>query len=112
MEQFPKRLRDNKYLLYSLYKANPQLRKAIINHSKPDLIKTLSEISLNTLRGNIAHTPSTRKKLEKYKNKLRCMACRNRSIKAKRRILNQQGGFLPTLIGTLLSGIIGTLLQK
>lgn len=112
MAQLPKRLKDNRFLLYSLYKANPNLRKAIIKHSNPGLIKAISEISLNTLKGNIATTPASKRKLQKYKNKLRCLACRKRSLNSKRRILVQEGGFLPTLIGTLLSGIIGSLLQK
>lgn len=112
MEQLPKRLKENKYLLYSLYKAEPKLRSAIIKNSTPNLIKTLSEISLNTLKGNIEHTPEIRKKLKKYKKKIRCLACSKQSTSSKRRILVQKGGFLPLLIGSVLSGIIGELLQK
>lgn len=98
MAQLPKRLKENKHILYALYKADPKLRKAIIKHSKDNLIKALAEISLNTLKGNIQHTPYIFKKLRTYKKKLRAMACPQQSIKAKRKILVQTGGFLPTLI--------------
>lgn len=112
MAQLPKRLRENKYMLYTLLKADPRLRNAIIKNSKDNFIKTLSEISLNILKGNTNQQPHMIKKLKKYKKKLRCLACSKRSIKAKRNILVQRGGFLPALLGTLLSGIIGTLLQR
>ncbi len=106
MEQYPKRLKENKYLLYTLRKAQPKLRKAIIQHCDKDFIKTLSEISLNFLKGNIPHSINTNKSLKKYKKKLRCLACSKRSVKSKRNILNQKGGFLPALIGGLLATII------
>lgn len=112
MGQLPKRLKENKYLLYALHKADPHLRKAIIQKSNQSLIKALSEISLNTLKGNIEQTPSSKRKLKKYKNKLRCLACPKRSIINKRKILVQEGGFLPILLGSLLSEIIGKLLES
>lgn len=112
MEQLPKRLKENKYLLYALHKAKPQMRKAIIRNSNSGLIKTLAEISLNTLKGNIEQTPDSKKKLKKYKRGLRCLACSKRSVLNKRNILVQQGGFLPVLLGSLLSGIIGKLLEN
>lgn len=112
MVQLPKRLKANKYFLYALHRADPKLRNAMIKNSKPDLIKALAEISFNTLNGNVQHSQMLRNKLKKYKSKLRCLACSKRSIKAKRNILVQKGGFLPLLISTILSGIVGTLLNK
>lgn len=112
MVQLPKRLKANKYLLYTLRKADPKLRNAIIKNSNTNFIKTLSEMSLNLLNGNVEHSPQMKNRMKKYKKKLRCLACSKRSIKAKRNILVQKGGFLPALIGSILSGIIGQLLQN
>lgn len=112
MARLPKRLKENKYLLYTLRKADPRLRKAIIKNSNSDFIKTLSEISLNLLNGNVEHTPHLKNQLKKYKKNLRCLACSKRSIKSKRNILVQKGGFIPILLGSILSGLIGQLLQN
>lgn len=99
-------------MLYTLHKANPKLRSAIIKNSNNELIKALSEISLNMLRGNIDHTQAIRQKLKKYKSKIRCLPRSKGSVKANRNILVQQGGFLPVLLGSILSGVIGSLLQN
>lgn len=112
MESLPKRLKANKYILYTLNKAKPKLRKAIIKNSDDALIKALSEISLNTLNGNLELTGGAKNKLKKYKRKLRCIACPKRKLKSKRNILVQEGGFLPVLISSLLSSVIGALLEK
>lgn len=111
MEQYPQRLKENKFLLYILNKAKPRLRNAIINHCDSEFIKTLSEISLNFLKGNITHSKNINKKLKKFKKKLRTLACSKRSVKVKRNILNQKGGFLPTLIASLLPIIISQFIK-
>lgn len=42
------------------------------------------------------------------------MVCRKRSISSKRRVLNQKGGgvFIPLIIGSVLSGLAGSLADK
>lgn len=93
-------------------KAKPKLRNAIIRYSDDDFIKTLAEISLNTLNGNIAVDNKTKKKLRAYKRVIRKLACSKQCNKAKRKLIIQKGGFLPMLIGTILSGVIGALFNK
>lgn len=96
-------------MLYALTKANPKLRNAIIKLGDPELVKTICEIALNTLNGNNPVGNKMKKKLARYKRDIRCVACSKRSLKSKRKILVQKGGFLPLLIGTVLSGILSTL---
>lgn len=93
-------------------KAKPKLRNAIIRNSEDDFIKTLAEISLNTLNGNIGLDNKTKKKLRPYKRVIRKLACSKRCNKSKRKLIIQKGGFLPMLIGTILSSVIGALFNK
>lgn len=99
-------------MLYTLMKTNPKIRKAIIKYGDTELINTLSEIALNVLNGNSKINNKTKKNLLHYKKQIRCIACSKRSVQSKRRILIQKGGFLPILIGGILSGIIGSLLDN
>lgn len=88
------------------------MRAAIIKNVDPEVIKTLCEISHNTLNGNNKICGATKNKMKCYKRVLRQLDCSKRSVASKRKILIQKGGFLPALIGSLLSGVIGAYLNK
>lgn len=107
-----KRLKANKHILQVLKNGNPQLRKALLKASSPEVIKTLCEISLNTLNGNNKITKYCKRKLKKYKKELRNLASPKLKLATKRKILIQKGGFLPVLIGSVLSGLIGQLINQ
>lgn len=107
------RLKKNRHMLYVLKNAKPKLRKAILSNVDDDVIHTINEIAYNTLNNNNPINHKTKSILKKYKSPLRCLACHKKSIASKKKILVQQGnGFLPVLIGTVLSGVIGKLLSK
>lgn len=105
-----KRLRKNRHILHLLKNQNKKFRNSILKTCDDDVIKALIEISINTLNGNNRIPKKILSFLRKHKNTLRCLASTKRTLKAKRRILIQKGGFLPVLIGTVLSGIIGKLI--
>ena len=107
----PKPIRSNSAVLHVLRKAAPKLRRSILKTADPKIIKLLSECSLNVLRGNVKVSSCTKKKLQKYKKALRTLAG-PASIPTKRRVLVQNGGFLPVLLGTILSGLLGTFLSR
>lgn len=107
-----KRLKDHKHILYVLKNCKPCLRKSIINSANPDLIKTLCEICLNVLNGNAQITSKCKNKLKCYKNSLRKLISPRIGLKAKKKVLIQKGGFLPTLLGAILSGVIGNLIER
>ena len=88
-------------LLQVLAKSKPQIRDAIVQHGPPDLIKAISEIVLNVLKGVIKITPRQRKRLARYKNKLRALTSNKVSQKIKRKFLSQKGGG-----GGLLASIV------
>lgn len=107
-----KRLKDHKHILYVLKNCNPEVRKSILKTASPELIKTLCEMCINTLNGNTKITPGYKKKLKTYKSSLRKLVSPRLGIKSKKKILIQQGGFLPTLITALLSGVVGKIIEN
>lgn len=107
-----KHLKDNKHMLYILKDCKPKMRKALVQNADNGLITTINEIIYNTLNGNNPIDKKTKTKLKKYKKPMRCLICPKKSISAKRKLLVQKGGFLPALITSLLTGIIGKLLEN
>jgi len=100
-----KRIRSNYHTLLVLKKADPKLRKAILANCKSELLKTLSEWSLNLLRGNVKLTPCQKRKLRKHRVHLHKLADRRVSLSAKKKSIVQRGGFLLPLLGAVLPTI-------
>ncbi|GFR10310.1 uncharacterized protein TNCT_138061 [Trichonephila clavata] len=91
--------------LLLLSKSTPKQRHMLLQNADKSQIVTLSEICLNVLAGNV---PVNVKKLRRYKNCIRKVACRKVSLKAKKKLLVQQsGGFLPLLIPAVVSALAG-----
>lgn len=89
------------------------MMKAILKTGDPNLIHTVCEIAHNLLCGNVKLSPKRRRFLEKYKRELRQISCPKRSVALKRKLLIQKGGgFLPVLLGSILSGVVSTLADK
>lgn len=106
-----KRLKSNKHLLHALKVAKPKLRNAIIKAADDDFIKALCECCMNVLNGNHKVTPALRKKLSKHRVALRVLSNRKNALRKKRKLLLQKGGFLPMLLGSILSGVLGSLIK-
>ena len=92
------RIKRNFDSLRMLQKANPKLRKAIIENSKADLIIALCEIIENTLHGTVKLNEVQKKKLKRYGQILRHVANRGVTIKEKKKLLVQRGGFLSVIL--------------
>jgi hypothetical protein len=78
--------------------------KDILKNADKKLISALCEIVYNVLENNINISESDLTKLSKYKKYLRKLVQRN-SIKEKRKILVQKGGFLQIILPAVISGI-------
>jgi hypothetical protein len=98
-----RRLRANLDELKVLKKAKPKLRKNIIKAAENDLITCLAECSHNVLNGNIQLSNKDKTALKKHQKALRELAKRKLSTSKRRRILIQKGGFLPALLGPILT---------
>ena len=92
-------------LLQFLSKAKPKINRAIIEESGPEVIRVLSECACNTLKGNVPLTQAQKNKLRRYKNHLRNLAEKKRVGIKKKKVILQQGGFLPALLGAILPAI-------
>ena len=104
-------LKKHVHLLQTLAKARPAMARAIIQKSDRELIRLLSEIAHNTLKGNVRLTNGQSSKLKRYRKQLHLLANKRASLTNKRKIL-QKGGILPVLVGAiapLLAGLIGGL---
>jgi hypothetical protein len=95
--------RNLNFLKSLLHSKKKKLRKSIVKVASNDNIDALSEAALNTLRGNVPLTSEERRKLKPHSEKLRALAHKKTSIKKKKSLLIQEGGFLPLLLPPLLS---------
>ena len=111
IENMSGRMKKQALFLQVLIKTkNAKLRKAILEHADPELIKALCECAHNILQGNVQMTPLEKTRLRKYKSKLRLIARKNVSVKQKRLKLQQTGGFLPALLAPLAANVFIPLL--
>lgn len=111
------RLERNLPLLKVLHSCKPKFRKLILKESPKDLVYCLCEVISNFLEGNIPIEKEKLQKLKKHKQKLFSLAAKKgghkkkNTIKEKRQILVQSGGFLPAILGPLL-GIATSLISN
>jgi len=107
-----KRIKSNYNALQVLKTADPKLRKAILANCKSELVKTLSECSLNLLRGNVKLTPCEERKLRKHRVHLRKLADKRVSLTSKKEASVQRGGFLLPLLGAVLPTIASLIFRQ
>lgn len=103
------RLRHHEAVLRILAKASPAVARKIILDSKTDLINILSECAINILNGNVPLTPKRKQHLRKFKSNLRQLARKKASVKSRKQVLIQRGGFLPALLGPILTVVLPAL---
>ena len=71
IEKMSGRMKKQAVCLQMLIKTkNANLRKAILEHTDPELIRALCECAHNILRGNVQMTPQEKERLRKYQTKL------------------------------------------
>lgn len=106
-------LSDNRYILLALQSNNKKLVRDILKNADAKLIKTICEIIYNILQGNVELTSDVKRALERYKKQLRCLSCtKKKGISKKKKIIQKGAGFIPLLIGSVLSGLTKTVADK
>jgi hypothetical protein len=107
-----KRLKANQHFLHVLKNAKPKLRKSIVKECSDDALKTICEICINILNGNLKISKETGYQLKKYKKLLRSLASPKVKLCAKRKTLVQRGGaILPIILGSLFTSVIKKILE-
>lgn len=93
-----KRIKRNLPILKALFALKPSESRIFLCKGSNDLILALCEISLNVLKGNVPLTFDQYSKLNKQKKFIKLFANR-KTVKHKRKVLTQTGGFLLPLLG-------------
>lgn len=104
-------IKRNMALLKILIKAGPEQRRAILCGASDSLIAAIAEIALNTLRGNVPLKPEQFKALKKKKTFIRQLSNKKLSLKKKKRLIEQSGGFIGPLLGFAIP-LLTSLLTK
>lgn len=81
-------------------------QKRFINGASSELLKTISELCLNLLKGTIKVSETDLKNLKKYKKQIIFLSERKHSSDKRRKLCSQRGGFLGSLIGIVLPAVI------
>ena len=81
-----------------------EIRKAILKNADKDLVDAICQCVYNLLNGNLHLSTTEKEKLTKYRHALRKLVQKS-TLKQKKKILVQQGGFLEYLIPAAISGI-------
>lgn len=107
-----KRIKKHKDYLLLLSKCPQKLRKIILKYGNENLLKAILEIVVNTLKGNVKLSKTTKEKLKKYKKALRQLCCPQLSINSKRQLLIQKGGFLNILLPSIIGGVLSHIFRE
>jgi len=105
-----KRIKSNYHALNVLKSAQTKLRKAIISNCNRALLNCIS--ILNVLNGNLKVSDCGKQKLRKHKSALRKVADKRVISSAKKRLINQRGGFLLPLNTAVLPTLANLLFRQ
>jgi hypothetical protein len=94
-----------------LSKAPKKLRDIVLTDADEDLILALCEVIHNVLIGTVKLKPKQIKKLRRYHSTLFNLSQKTTSVRKKRKLLLQKGGFLSTLLPPAIA-LLSTLLLK
>ena len=106
------RLQSQLHFLHVLKDAKPQVRRALLASADDELIKAIVECAIKTLNWNHKLIKEEKSNLKKHKNRLRALTDPKISLKSKRKLLAQKGGFIVSLLASALSGVIGSLINN
>ena len=84
--------RQSPFLRSILNEANHQRRHEHLQAANVDQINAVSELVMNTLKGNVPVSPTTMKKLRPHSTTLHDMVRRKNSLKKRRQIMMDQTG--------------------
>lgn len=107
-----KTIRNSEDFLKLFSKSKPKRRQLLVQNATREELKSICEICLNILKGNIPVDGKNLKKLKRKKQVIRELGGRTASIAKKRKIANQNGGFLGTVASLALPFIAQLLLKR
>jgi len=103
-------VKDNADLLRALARMSAKRRKAYLKTADKDLVQSICECGLNTLKGNVPLNAGQKKLLSRHRHILRKLVGGKSNWKAKRRYLVQTGGALiPALLAPIIVSVLSSL---
>ena len=104
-------------MVLALGQAPPQFRKKIVKEAPKELINCVAECCHNVLKGNVPLSEAQKRRLHPKRQQLRLLADKKVSVQKKKKVLNQQGGFLPMLalapsLAPVVGNVLGELIKK
>ena len=73
----------------------------MIAHANRGKMEAIGKVALNLLKGNIIVPSSSFKRLKPHKSKLLYLTRKEPSLKQKKEVLNQKGGFFPAFAAVI-----------
>ena len=103
------RIRKHKYVICSICKSSPKTRVRLLKAVDDSTIKALCDVIKTVSCGKLGEIISSknRKKLKQHRKILTSLVSSNKSIKAKRKILDQKGNGVLSTIGSFIEKIFG-----
>jgi hypothetical protein len=99
-------------VLKRLTKCCTKQRCKILTNGGDELLKCLCECAYNVINNNVPVNDTQLRRLTRHKKVVRALACRNTSLKSKRRkVINQKGGFLLALLAPVLTALVENLIK-
>lgn len=95
-----------------LIKSKPRVNKLDLLKKFPEFVANdIVEILTNVMKGKIRTTPTQRKKLRKYRQKLTSLARTGPLKKRRNFVYKQKGGFIATVL-PVIATLLGTTLAN
>lgn len=102
-------LKTHKDLLNALHTLKPKYQKALLKSCDEEEINCICECIHNVLKGKVPLGEKAKKKLKKYKDLLRKLVRKSTKQVRKRLIVQKGGSFLPLILGSILSGLVSSI---
>ena len=107
-----KRLQTNQPFLQLLSRSSAKRRKTLIKQATKEELISLFEICFNILEGNLPLESHMYKKLKRQRRTLETLADKKVSLRHKKKVAQQKGGFLGTVASIALPLLASLLLKK
>ena len=105
MTKTSKVLKHRDYLTLLSKAKKKRRRQKLIDLADNSEIQAICEIVYNILGGRLPLKPEQKKKLKRHRVALRNIVDRSKSVKKKKKILQQSGGFLSAVLPLVVSAL-------
>ena len=106
-----KAFKEKEYLTLLSKTGSKKKRNVLLDLADKEQIGSICEIILNLLTGNLPVGEKEKRKLNKHKSTLRELSKKKLSLKKRKQILKQKGGFLSVLLPLAVSALTSVIPQ-